>query len=153
MSVVTALSGSVHCSKTKVCGWFTVDPSFPLVALYFPVSPTWQPSLFSSLRKHPFLLALRRWGRFARRKRPQRRRARRNGCFRRLVCFHMHRVLKRKRNELTKDWWSSRLTMNSLGIYQCNSYLTKKEKYTPIEYDIYPYTRCWASSHFHMSSP
>ena len=38
-----------------------------------------------SLRKHPFLFALRRWGRFARRtKRPQRRRARRNGCFRRL---------------------------------------------------------------------
>ena len=37
---------------------------------------------FSSLRKHPFLLALRRWGRFA--KRPQRRRARRNGSFRRL---------------------------------------------------------------------
>ena len=35
-----------------------------------------------SLRKHPFLLALRRWGRFA--KCPQRRRARRNGCFRRL---------------------------------------------------------------------
>ena len=35
-----------------------------------------------SLRKHPFLLALRRWGRFA--KRPQRRRGRRNGCFRRL---------------------------------------------------------------------
>ena len=34
-----------------------------------------------SLRKHPFLIALRRWGRFARRKR---RRARRNGCFRRL---------------------------------------------------------------------
>ena len=36
-----------------------------------------------SLRKHPFLLALRRRGRFA--KRPHRRRARRNGCFRRLV--------------------------------------------------------------------
>ena len=35
-----------------------------------------------SLRKHPFLLALCRWGRFA--KRPQRRRARRSGCFRRL---------------------------------------------------------------------
>ena len=35
---------------------------------------------FHSLRKHPFLLALCRWGRFA--KRPQRRRARRNGCFR-----------------------------------------------------------------------
>ena len=39
-----------------------------------------------SLRKHPFLLALRRWGRFARRnllaKRPRRRRVRRNGCFR-----------------------------------------------------------------------
>ena len=44
-----------------------------------------------SLRKHPFLLALRRWGLFARRnkflraKRPQRRRARRNGFFRRLA--------------------------------------------------------------------
>ena len=36
-----------------------------------------------SLRKHPFLLALRRWVRFAR-NRPQRRRAWRNGCFRRL---------------------------------------------------------------------
>ena len=47
--------------------------------------------LQSSLRKHPFLLTLRCWGRFARRKtflrakRPQRRRARRNGCFRRLL--------------------------------------------------------------------
>ena len=40
-----------------------------------------------SLRKHPFLLALRRWGRFARRKRPQRRRAKRNGCFRRPALF------------------------------------------------------------------
>ena len=42
----------------------------------------------SSLRKHPFLLALRCRGRFARRKRanrPHRRRARRNGCFRRLA--------------------------------------------------------------------
>ena len=38
-----------------------------------------------SLRKHPFLLALRRYGRFARRN--ARRRARRNGCFRRL-CEH-----------------------------------------------------------------
>ena len=38
---------------------------------------------FDSLRKHPFLFALRRCGHFAR-KRPQRRRARRNGCFRRL---------------------------------------------------------------------
>ena len=37
-----------------------------------------------SLRKHPFLLALRRWGR-VRAKRPQRRRAWRNGCFRRLL--------------------------------------------------------------------
>ena len=36
-----------------------------------------------SLRKHPFLLALRPLGTF-RAKRPQRRRARRNGCFRRL---------------------------------------------------------------------
>ena len=46
----------------------------------------------TSLREHPFLLALRRWGRFRRfarrnEKRPQRRRARRNGCFRRL---HQH---------------------------------------------------------------
>ena len=41
-----------------------------------------------SLRKHPFLLALRRWERFA--KRPQRRRARRNGCFRRL---RLHQIL------------------------------------------------------------
>ena len=42
---------------------------------------------FRSLRKHPFLLALRRWGRFARR-----RRARRNGCFRRLKFqkFRLH---------------------------------------------------------------
>ena len=38
-----------------------------------------------SLRKHPFLLALRRRGRFLRAKRPHRRRARRNGCFRRLT--------------------------------------------------------------------
>ena len=44
-----------------------------------------------SLRKHPFLLALCRWALFARRnkflleKRPQRRRARRNGFFRRLA--------------------------------------------------------------------
>ena len=38
---------------------------------------------FDSLRKHPFLVPLRRCGRFAR-KRPQRRRARRNGCLRRL---------------------------------------------------------------------
>ena len=35
-----------------------------------------------SLRKHPFLFALRRWGRFARRN--VTRRARRNRCFRRL---------------------------------------------------------------------
>ena len=35
-----------------------------------------------SLRKHPFLLTLRRWGHFA--KRPQRRKVRRNGCFRRV---------------------------------------------------------------------
>ena len=38
-------------------------------------------SLTRSLREHPFLLTLRRWGRFAP---AQRRRARRNGCFRRL---------------------------------------------------------------------
>ena len=40
----------------------------------------------ASLRKHPFLFVLRRRGRFAKRaKRPQRRRARRNGYFRRLL--------------------------------------------------------------------
>ena len=43
-----------------------------------------------SRRKHPFLLALRRWGRFA--KHPQRRRAGRNGCFRRLASFHYHAI-------------------------------------------------------------
>ena len=45
-----------------------------------------------SLLKHPFLHALRRWGRFVRAKHPKRRRARRNGCFRRLArngcCCH-----------------------------------------------------------------
>ena len=43
---------------------------------------TWSPKCHNLRSKHPFLLALRRWGRFAR---PQRRRARRNGCFRRLL--------------------------------------------------------------------
>ena len=39
----------------------------------------------NSLRKDPFLHALRRWGRFARNvSAAKRRRARRNGCFRRL---------------------------------------------------------------------
>ena len=48
-----------------------------------------QGKVHASLQKHPFLLALRRWGRFA--KRPRRRRARRNGCFRRLSsCIHFH---------------------------------------------------------------
>ena len=42
-----------------------------------PFHPTIRPG--SSLRKHPFLLALLRWERFAR---PQRRWAWRNGCFR-----------------------------------------------------------------------
>ena len=40
-----------------------------------------------SLRKHPFLLALRRA------KRPQRRRARRNGCFRRLLKLQLQALL------------------------------------------------------------
>ena len=56
-----------------------------------------------SLRKHPFLLALRRWGRFARRKRPQRRRARRNGCCRRLQMdgegMHVSRTLHFKNSK------------------------------------------------------
>ena len=49
---------------------------------------------WSSLRKHPFLLALRLWGRFARRnaKRSRWRRARRNGCFCRLVLKRFRRV-------------------------------------------------------------
>ena len=49
-----------------------------------------------SLRQQPFLLALRRWGRFA--KRPQRRRARRNGCFCRLskpLCIGQPLVIER----------------------------------------------------------
>ena len=47
------------------------------------MEPTLLPEMGSatSLRKHPFLLALRRWGR------SQLRRARRNGCFRRLVSY------------------------------------------------------------------
>ena len=45
-----------------------------------------------SLRKHPFLLALRRWE-------PQRRRARRNGCFRRLA-----KTLSRKPSPRHSPW-------------------------------------------------
>ena len=55
-----------------------------------------------SLRKHPFLLDLGRWGRLARRnitllraKRPQLRRARRNGCFRRL-CRYSSWIIERR---------------------------------------------------------
>ena len=63
--------------------------SLPLFISIFFLS-NWK-GLHFSLRKHPFLLALRRWGRFARRnlraKRPQRRRARRKGCFRRLLAL------------------------------------------------------------------
>ena len=40
----------------------------------------------SSLQKHPFLLAPRRWGVFA--KRPQQRAARTKGCFRRLILIY-----------------------------------------------------------------
>ena len=57
-----------------------------LVRLQFTTLNVLQPQISvnekNSLRKHPFLLALRRCGRFA--KRPQRQRARRKGCFRRL---------------------------------------------------------------------
>ena len=59
------------CSWSEVCD--TCIPSPPIC----------------SLRQHPFLLALCRWGRFLRAKRPQRRRARRNGCFRRLIHLHI----------------------------------------------------------------
>ena len=51
----------------------------------------------SSLRKHPFLPALRRWGRFLLSKRSQRRRVRRNGCFRRLSEFGPWTILS--------IWW------------------------------------------------
>ena len=69
-----------------------------------------------SLRKHPFLLALRRWERF---KRPQRRRARRNGCFRRLLysrhsyslLFFQTVILFRRYHKLTwtlrSSYWNS----------------------------------------------
>ena len=57
-----------------------------LVRLQFTTLNVLQPQISvnekNSLRKHPFRLALRRCGRFA--KRPQRQRARRKGCFRRL---------------------------------------------------------------------
>ena len=61
-----------------------------------------------SLRKHPFLLALRRWGHRA--KRPQRRRARRNGCFRRLrLTFCISRLkIRRKRYK-----WKERVQKNA----------------------------------------
>lgn len=103
---------SVGCySPVWICGRFTVDPSFPTVALYFPVLPTWQPSLFSYAQS-----------------------------------------FKEKKKRTDK----------SLVVIKANNeqfrdipvqLLTKKEKYTPIEYDVYPYTRCWASSHFHMRVP
>ena len=58
-----------------------------------------------SLRKHPFLLALRRL------KRPQRRRARRNGCFRRLKCVPRLIILK----VITMKFWD--LDYNYLQIF------------------------------------
>ena len=69
---------------------------FQNISLYFLLFLKWSvrdtcipsPSI-CSLRQHPFLLALCRWGRFLRAKRPQRRRARRNGCFRRLTHLHI----------------------------------------------------------------
>ena len=56
-----------------------------------------------SLRKHPFLHALRRWGRsgrFLRAKGPQRRRARRNGCFRRRCQYNIGLVLSNERGNI-----------------------------------------------------
>ena len=93
------------CSPCSSCSpffpLFSFVPLFPLVSLVAPCAPCSPVSLvrlqFTTLnvlqpqisvneknspRKHPFLLALRRCGRFA--KRPQRQRARRKGCFRRL---------------------------------------------------------------------
>ena len=57
-----------------------------------------------SLRKHPFLLALRRRARFA--KRPHRRRARRNGCFRRLihVCEIRHVAVVQWRHKMHNSY-------------------------------------------------
>ena len=63
-----------------------------IVAVIIVVSLTVYTQYTISLRKHPFLLALRRWGRFA--KRPKRRRARRNGCFRRLVYDRTQKIKK-----------------------------------------------------------
>ena len=68
-----------------------------------------------SLQKHPFLLALCRWGRFARR-----RRARRNGCFRRLKYSLLRRTcrlvlsMKRMPSKLGHDWWNETLTRDNI---------------------------------------
>ena len=82
-----------------MCGCFHICRDIITVTLKGPCA--------ASLRKHPFLLALRRRGRFARR-----RRARRNGCFRRLMCGTRFSPPKRRgtlggaqyRNTLKKNW-------------------------------------------------
>ena len=71
-----------------------------------------KPSLFqqrcgSSLRKHPFLLALRRWRRFARR------RARRNGCFR-WLCGSRDST---NQNALFVEWFSRLRRVVFRGVY------------------------------------
>ena len=72
-----------------------------------------------SLRKHPFLLALRRWGRFA--KRPQRRRARRNGCFRRLDAlrsdFYVNKDFTIGRPDDLTTWRQRKCRLNNEFVF------------------------------------
>ena len=63
--------------QTKISAPFLLADNCPIVILLINLN-----CCPDRLRKHPFLHAHRRWGRA---KRPQRRRARRNGCFRRLL--------------------------------------------------------------------
>ena len=61
-----------------------------------------RPQCYGSLRKHPFLLALL----FLLAKRPQRQRARRNGCFCRLMLWWLHMSLCKWRRRF---WYSRRM--------------------------------------------
>ena len=84
-----AVPAQLTREMTKVWVDLRTGSARRLILLYLFLNSNAVPGLCSvpSLRKHPFLLALRRWGRFA--KRPQRRRARRNGCFRRLFSSYL----------------------------------------------------------------
>ena len=75
----------------------------------------------TSLPKHSLLLALRRRGRFARRnaKRPYRRRARRNGCFRMLVQYSLSQNSNKITFSLTliRPWRHNCTYRNQKGYY------------------------------------